>query len=743
MQLRHRISEDSLFAFLGAGLLFTLQNIANLIFGYFYLPQHTGQALPTLLVGLAIGALVTRGLRLRATPTHYLCALLVVLMALALGHFYSTNLWLITLGFTLAFAVLGAFLVHLLTYAEDTLAVYSADLLGSAVGLVLSFYLIQQVGLEMVYLALCTGLASLILMKLTRFKFVLSVMATVLLCLVVVQAVTDNFNLIRTAAKIHRTVSGPFKDRDGQWALRSGRFELLGTRWDPASRVDALRDLASGTVKLYYNNRHFSMVTPHTLRRSMISELGPIRSALVVGVGGGAHDLHELIDLGVKDLTAVELNRGTADLMLGPLNEASQQLYSKVGVQVREGRSFLEQSQRRFDFISLNWTDVHTTLGPSGIYLEDYLYTKDAFESYLEHLEEGGMLYVVRGYSESQRLNSEMLRILSTLEQVYRERGGSLAASTLLMKVGKPQWNAESNRHEFVGFFKKGAFTAAQLARVDKFLAANARYDLVYIPGRSSSPEPLQGLVHRLVEGKATRAEFDHQPATDNHPFFMRHPAALWSSSYFRPLLVTFGVVLLLIAWGLRARRSSSGGRATWAVGICALSGLIFGFIEMAILQGFVIYISRPHIVFITVLTSLFVGGALGSWWSGKTSPTRAAILYAAFPVYVMIVFLAKHRGWLQLNGDFLRTLVLALLILPAGFIGTLPFATAMRGVHRLSDLQPLALSSNYLFLSVGLVGMMDIALAYGFFTGLLVACGLSVLLVPAMFFFATGPHRE
>ena len=72
-------------------------------------------------------------------------------------------------------------------------------------------------------------------------------------------------------------------------------------------------------------------------------------------------------------------------------------VYDQPGVTlfVEEGRKFVMTRQRRYDLIQMSL--VLTATAQSGTYAlaEGYLYTKEAFRSYLDHLEPTGALAMI------------------------------------------------------------------------------------------------------------------------------------------------------------------------------------------------------------------------------------------------------------------------------------------------------------------------------------------------------------
>lgn len=139
----------------------------------------------------------------------------------------------------------------------------------------------------------------------------------------------------------------------------------------------------------------------------------PPEKVLVIGAGGGA-DLLLGLKHPTKQITALEANHQIADLLLGPFAAFSGDIYTRPRVRLirGEGRQFLHAHGDRFDQIHLSLID---SFGASagGLYSasESYLYTTEAFELYLSHLQETGLLAITRWLKLPPR---DSLRVVAT-----------------------------------------------------------------------------------------------------------------------------------------------------------------------------------------------------------------------------------------------------------------------------------------------------------------------------------------
>src|SRR5262249_46925549 len=134
---------------------------------------------------------------------------------------------------------------------------------------------------------------------------------------------------------------------------------------------------------------------------------------------------------------------------------------------------------------------------------ENTLYTVEAFEDYLDHLSDRGVLTITRWMFDG-------LRLLSPPQEVWARRG--LDAASRLAVV----------RHDQVAtfMFKKSPFTEAEIARLSS-VANQLQFEILYAP---STPDPDNEFA-RLI-GAPDRQRFyasyhqDIRPTNDDRPFF-------------------------------------------------------------------------------------------------------------------------------------------------------------------------------------------------------------------------------
>jgi hypothetical protein len=119
------------------------------------------------------------------------------------------------------------------------------------------------------------------------------------------------------------------------------------------------------------------------------------QEALVIGVGGGV-DVVSARALGAHHITGVELNQATIDLVQERYRDLVQWPdWEGISLLCAEGRHFTKSTNQQYDTIVMSAIDTFSALN-SGAYVlsENYLYTVEAIEDYMNCLKPGGAMSI-------------------------------------------------------------------------------------------------------------------------------------------------------------------------------------------------------------------------------------------------------------------------------------------------------------------------------------------------------------
>jgi spermidine synthase len=434
-------------------------------------------------------------------------------------------------------------------------------------------------------------------------------------------------------------------------------------------------------------------------------------TALVIGPGGG-RDLASALVFGASRVDGVEINPIIAnDVMRDRFLDFSGGIYAnpRVRIAVDDGRSFVRRAPAKYDVIQASLVDTWAATAAGAYTLtENTLYTVDAFDDYLDHLSDDGVLTITRWVADG-------LRLVSLAQEACARRGWSAADRLAVV------------RHENVATFllKRRPFTAAETAHVQA-IANRLDFEVLYAPsmgpvaGRSSDrPQTTTPAQDVLIEGASSgdyarlitttdREAFyasypaDIRPTTDDRPFFFhttkirdQFDVAFGQKMLFgnglsalMTLLAISGALVALFVIGplVIAGRGQARPRGwlAWLVYFGAL-GAGFMLIEVSVLQNFVLLLGHPVYSLTVTLFSLLLGTGLGAAWSRRLDERSlrrsgaTGLVIVALIAMIFIVVTPPIVSWAIPYPRAARMAVAVLMLMPIGVALGIPMPTGLR----------------------------------------------------------------
>jgi hypothetical protein len=637
----------------------------------------------------------------------------------------------------------------LTAHADHAPRLYGANLLGSSLGGLVPVVVLPLLGEGTILIIAALGLLAALAFQvpITNRRWMLLVLAACCLLLVLAIFPPAPFQLQLSPYKALSQV------------LRFPDSELIWQRWNAFSRIDRV---ASSTIRsapglslnyagllpvqdgLFVDGDDLSPVlvgvAPQRASdlRSFTSYL-PVALPYQLRPGGRALLLEPR---GGLDLW-VALAQGAASVLVVESNpllvQAAADVYQdgRVDVVLEEGRSYTHRSRETFDIVHLVLSDGYRPV-TSGAYSlgERYDLTVEAFEDYMGRLRPGGLLVAERWL---QLPPSETLRAGATVFQALRRAGVKDPAAQLAVLR---DWQ--------VGLIlaKNGPFTDVELATIRAF-SQKLGLDLVALPGlveaEANQFNVLQEPVHyrafrQLLDdpnGLATKQVYDIRPTTDDRPFFFHFfkwdqtRAVLqqlgktwqpWGGSGYFVLVALLGVALttsvILILLPLVFASSGTGvseGVRGKTLAYFGLLGLGFLFVEIPLMQRFILFLGQPIYAFTAVLAVLLLFSGLGSMAATRLPPRQILPLLAAaillYPLVLPLLFQALLGAPLAV-----RLLATAFSLAPLGFLMGIPFPGGLVWLRGSApDLIPWAWGINGCTSVVASVLAALVALAAGF----------------------------
>jgi hypothetical protein len=459
--------------------------------------------------------------------------------------------------------------------------------------------------------------------------------------------------------------------------------------------------------------------------------------ALVIGPGGG-RDLLTALVFGAQQVEGVEVNPIIAnDVMLRAFKDFSGSIYAnpKVNVAVDDGRSYIRRSNERYDVIQASLVDTWAATAAGAYTLtENTLYTQEAFEDYLDHLTDRGMLTITRWVFDG-------LRLVSLAQAACETRGCSV-----------PDQLAVVQQDRVATFLlKKTPFTPVEVAQLRRE-SDDLGFTVLYAPGQQDTSNEYAQLV--LAPNRdAFYASYgkDVRPTTDDRPFFF-HTTKIrdqFHTAFGRSMLFGNGLsalmtlmaisltfVTLFVVGPLALSGSELRGRP-WPRWLCyfGLLGAGFMLIEVALLQRFVLLLGHPVYSLTVTLFSLLLGTGAGSLLSQRIGEDHllsriemvilaiaaVAILgIVALPPIIVAAISASHMA---------RIALAVALIAPAGVLLGMPLPAGIRmmAVNH-SELVPWAWGMNGALSVIGATLAVFIAMNWGFSVTLITGAGVYLL---------------
>jgi uncharacterized membrane protein YciS (DUF1049 family) len=430
---------------------------------------------------------------------------------------------------------------------------------------------------------------------------------------------------------------------------------------------------------------------------------------LVIGPGGGV-DVARALAAGARHVTGVEINPIIVNnIMRGRMRANSFGLYDRpdVDIEIEDGRSFIRRSTAQYDVIQATLVDTWASTS-SGAYAltENNLYTVEAFQEYLRHLTQDGMLSVTRWEFRRPR---EALRLVSLGLEALRLEGAHSPGDHFAVIADNELGDTGTATTVLI---KRTPFTREQAEEVARAVATGSKEArLLAAPGLHLPNAFCELLNTPNPDAFYAGYPFDIRPVTDNRPFFffnMRTADVVMRAMGINLSLIPkgamdlkvnlgfalllavlvfsgFAVAAFLVAPAYLIRRLPAGGGVRRYLFFFVGIGLAYILAEIAFIQKFVLFLGHPTYALAVAVLALLLSSALGSRYSQQwteeelASQARNWLTVAAallIAIGVGIAPLVTPLVWLPLGA---RMLLAAALLAAPGFLMGTAFPSGLR----------------------------------------------------------------
>ena len=575
--------------------------------------------------GLGLGAALSAVLRTSAGHLGYWaagCGISAICGALAVAQFPRMSLLLLVGISGLPFIAAGAFLaLAFRARYQQSQILYFWDLVGAALGILYVVPALEWLGGVGALLGASVFALAAAAFFLARWAWAGPVvLATGLVVYSIQQRELIDLTALAEAAD---------KPMFRALAAAHQRGAVQATHWSAYARTDLVDRTGDTGLNLYVDGGAGSYMFrfPGDYRRLFFVRreaaffpyyFSRRERALIIGPGGGADVLYALMT-GWRHIEAVEINPAIAALVRS-YGEYNGHLYDLEGVELHigDGRNYLERSRARYDLIALPLVYAEAADLVGYALSENYLFTREAFAAYLDHLADGGRLALV------VHNHALMLRVVATLGSLWEERGHAPGAvlDHLVVVNGTRGDPARQEAHRPLLLVQQQPYTTAHLARLHAAME-ELGLDAYFSPGRNERPA-LAALRGATLADFVAASALDIAPTTDDRPFFYDATRGL-EPKLTRLLMgaLLACVLVMLVPLGvpsMRVRSASELPPLLWALFAAGL-GAGFMMVEIHLLQRFSLFLGYPTLTLAVALFGLLLGTGAGSLVGGWCRP--------------------------------------------------------------------------------------------------------------------------
>ena len=541
-----------------------------------------------------------------------------------------------------------------------------------------------------------------------------------------------------------------------------------------ASAGTGIGDISSG-VGEYLRSAHY--------RPTGIPYVGKTHPKVLILGSGAGREVLEALYFGARSVTAVDINPIINDIVARRMRDAWGGLFDRPEVKLvtEEGRSFVRRSEEKYDVIVSIQTMTAAAVTSGALSMsEAYMFTREAFADYLDHLTPDGVILITRGLDQ-------IVKLFATAREVFEKRRLGDPANHLLAFEGPlAPFGHQLFNQAFL--FKRSPWTSDELQMLKDRLGVGhserwyGRSPEIYYSARMTVPNSGDYWPALLAEVltsanlnafyEAHREQFS--PATDDRPFFnqvVRWTAlrpgdlrSLFTSAHDNVravptveimlimMLVQASIIafaLILLPLGALARRGLQISQP-WAL-LIYFAGLGLGFImiEIVFIQRFLLFLGEPVYTFAVVLAGLLGFTGIGSWTVGRLGANHHVSLMRIIPVILLVLLVtATSSPWIFTSALGLplqwRIVIVVGMLAPLGTFLGMPFPIGLHIVAKdAPSFIPWAWGVNGFFTVVGSIAASILGMAFGFAAvlGVSGACYLMALL--AITAVRTAPTRH
>ncbi|HEY3094141.1 MAG TPA: hypothetical protein VGJ42_00090 [Nitrososphaera sp.] len=454
------------------------------------------------------------------------------------------------------------------------------------------------------------------------------------------------------------------------------RFEHLSEEWNSFSRIDVTRetkvnstlnnydsiedskelaaiiiDADAGTPIFRWDGSQGDLLWLNKYMDYLPYEMIKVNSALVIG-GGGGEDILTALAGGSDKVTAVELNPLIVSAAKRYGSESGN-LYERDNVKlfIDDGRRFISSTDEKYDVIVIKLVDSWAAQLAGGYALsENYLYTTEAFQQYLRHLDRDGMLVMIRW-------NFELPRLMPlVVDSLVKETGKSREAvsQNVIAVEDRPGlfFGRNDDKQTFYPVLvvvKPTPFTDTQID-LAREKAEKSRADVIMLPDRYIQPPYDRLFSSDGYNDYFSKVSNPKVPSDDSPFYFAKEPVPQQMIVLLETVLGISAALSVLLGWNAKKKNARMDATSGFHLLFAVFIGLGFMILEITFIQKFLLLLGTPIMALTVILFSILLSSGIGAYLSGR--------LFAGRPYRAVFVSVPALAGTIMLNFFFLQGII-------------------------------------------------------------------------------------
>lgn len=414
--------------------------------------------------------------------------------------------------------------------------------------------------------------------------------------------------------------------------------------------------------------------------------LRDINHVAIIGVGGG-RDVLSALTFGVKHITGIEINPAIFEALNKVFADFTGRISSnpKVNLVNAEARSYISSNPGTYDMIQISLIDTWAATAAGGLALsENRLYTKEAWDEFLGHLNPNGILSISRWFIPGKH-QGELYRMLSLANDSLKALDPNINVKEHVIVV---------NANNIITLLlSKSPFSTVDIGKISN-ICDTYGFKQIITPEKN-----FDNISDTILSGKATDSFYSSLPIdvtspNDDRPFFFN--MLRFSDVFLQPftnvkntannyynsgnnlvvyLLFSMSAILLVyMAYAVIrpmyrlyiANREQFSDSQSFIV-YFAFIGLGFMLIEMSLMQWLMVFLGHPVYALSVVLFTLLLFSGIGSYTvnyaklRSSTYVIRSSLLCLFLSTTLWII---SHFRDVFIHNDTTTRIILSVLVL-------------------------------------------------------------------------------